>query len=313
MCVLFVVIRFGHPQPFSGGESFLQLPAMRCHGVFTPYTNRVGYEMFNLVWRAAAAEILSGPPRPHRHETMNQKLARLSQRYLAALRKHLRPGAGSSLRPALGLGRRAVALGLDTLELARIHEQALVMLKLSNAKNAFTRLAGIFFTEANTLIEETHRAARRNQVRMSNLKKTLGRRTQELATSKGQLKRGVLKGKVMEQAFAKTGQHHDKCLQESLELQARLRQLTHRVLAAQEQARKNISRELQDEIAQTLLGINVRLLSLKRSDHCNTYGLQNEIASAQRLVVKSAKSVRRFARELTHHRAADHDMFVPEN
>ena len=44
--------------------------------------------------------------------------------------------------------------------------------------------------------------------------------------------------------------------------------------------------ELQDEIAQTLLGINVRLLSLKRESSVNTGRLKNEIASTQRLVAK---------------------------
>jgi signal transduction histidine kinase len=69
------------------------------------------------------------------------------------------------------------------------------------------------------------------------------------------------------------------------------------VLAAQEEERKKISRGLQNEIAQTLLGINVRLFSLKQEARCNTKRLKNEIASTQRLVVKSAKSVRRVARE----------------
>ena len=80
-------------------------------------------------------------------------------------------------------------------------------------------------------------------------------------------------------------------------MQEGLRQLTHQVLAAQEDERKKISLELQDEIAQTLLGINVRLLSLKQEARSNTKGLKNEIASTQRLVVKSAQSVRRVARE----------------
>jgi signal transduction histidine kinase len=101
----------------------------------------------------------------------------------------------------------------------------------------------------------------------------------------------------MEDALKKSGTHHKKCLEESLHLQKRLRQLTHRVISTQEDERKNISRELQDEIAQTLLGINVRLLSLKQEARSNIKGLKNEIASAQRLVVKSAKSVRRVARE----------------
>jgi signal transduction histidine kinase len=76
-----------------------------------------------------------------------------------------------------------------------------------------------------------------------------------------------------------------------------LRQLTHQVLAAQEDERHKISHELQDEIAQTLLGINVRLLSLKQEARSNTRGLKNEIASTQRLVAKSAQSVRQAARK----------------
>jgi signal transduction histidine kinase len=228
---------------------------------------------------------------------MKQNLIGLSQRYVTALRKQMKQGPQASLQPALRLGREAVALGLETLNLARIHEQALVTLELSKIKNGFTKLAGIFFTEANLPIEETHRAARQNNIHLSRLKETLDQRTEELAVSNRQLQRGIVRRKVMEDAFEKTGKHHSKCLEESLQLQKRLRLLTHRVLVAQEDDRKSISRELQDEIAQTLLGINVRLLSLKREARLNTKGLKNEIASTQRLVVKSAKSVRRVARE----------------
>ena len=73
-------------------------------------------------------------------------------------------------------------------------------------------------------------------------------------------------------------------------LQKHLRQLAHRVPLAQEEERKKISHELQDEIAQTLLGINVRLVSLKQEARSNTRGLKNEIASTQRLVLHSARS-----------------------
>ena len=54
---------------------------------------------------------------------MKQKLNRLSQRYVTALRQHLKQEPGTSFEPALALGRRAVVLGLETLELARIHEK----------------------------------------------------------------------------------------------------------------------------------------------------------------------------------------------
>ena len=56
----------------------------------------------------------------------------------------------------------------------------------------------------------------------------------------------------------------------------------------------------QDEIAQNLLGINVRLLTSKQKGEKNTKGLKHEIASTWRLVARSAKSVRRVAREFGH-------------
>jgi two-component system sensor histidine kinase DegS len=229
---------------------------------------------------------------------MKKKINSLSQRYLTALEKHLKQGPQSGLQPALRMGREAVALGLETLDLARIHEQALAALELSNVKNGFTKLAGIFFTEANTLIEETHLAARQTKVRLGKLMTKLGERTEELADSNRQLQQGVARRKVMEDDFARRGQRHQKSLDESLELQKRLRLLTHQVIAAQESERKKISRELQDEIAQTLLGINVRLLSLKQEARDNSKGLKKEIITTQRLVASSARSVRQVGRKI---------------
>ena len=237
---------------------------------------------------------------------MKRKLIRLSQQYVAALRSHLkaRPGAGLRPAPALGLGRRAAALGLETLELARIHERAVATLELSKSRDGFLKRAEIFFAEALTPILETHRAARQSKLQLSRLNEALGRRTAELAVTHRQLKRGIVRRKSVEAALKLSGIHYAKLLKDSLQLQAGLRQLTHQVLAAQEDERKKISRELQDEIAQTLLGINVRLLSLKQEARTNTKGLKNEIASTQRLVLKSAKSVRRVANELGLHRQA---------
>jgi signal transduction histidine kinase len=229
---------------------------------------------------------------------MKFKPTGFSQRYVAALEKQIKRGPGASLEPAVELGREAVALKLDTLELAWIHEQAIATLGLSEVNNAFTKLAGIFFTEANMLIEETHRTAREARNHLDRVMVSLGKRTEELAASNRQLQKGVAKRKFMEDDFAERGRHHEKCLEESLELQKRLRLLTHKVLAAQENERKQISRELQNEIAQTLLGINVRLLSLKQEARRNTTGLKKEITSTQKLVTNSARSVRRVGREI---------------
>jgi signal transduction histidine kinase len=228
---------------------------------------------------------------------MKQKSTGLSRRYLTALQKHLKAGPRASLQPALGLGRRAVALGLETLELARIHERAIVTLEAASGKDGIVKRAEIFFTEALIPIVETHRAARQNKMQLNRLNETLGRRTAELAVTHRQLQRGIVRRKSVEAALKISGEHYAKLLKDSLQLQEGLRQLTHQVLAGQEDERRKISRELQNEIAQTLLGINVRLLTLKQEARNNTKGLKNEIASTQRLVLKSAKSVRRVARQ----------------
>jgi two-component system, NarL family, sensor histidine kinase DegS len=83
---------------------------------------------------------------------------------------------------------------------------------------------------------------------------------------------------------------------ESLRLQQRLRQLSHQILQVQEEERKRISRELHDEIVQTLVGITVQLSGLKvpggsRKD-------LEKLERTQRLVEDSVNLVRRFAREL---------------
>jgi signal transduction histidine kinase len=235
---------------------------------------------------------------------MKQKTTGLSRRYETALRKYLKAGSRANLQPALGLGRRAVVLGLETLELARIHERVVVALEAANGKDGIAGRAQIFFTEAIIPIVETHRAAQQSKIQLNRLDEKLGRRTVELAATNRLLQRGIVRRKSVEAALKISGIHYAKLLKDSLQLQEGLRQVTHQVLAAQEDERKKISCELQDEIAQTLLGINVRLLTLKQEARTNTKGLKNEIASTRRLVLNSAKSVRRVAREFDMPRQA---------
>jgi signal transduction histidine kinase len=199
------------------------------------------------------------------------------------------------------LGRLAVAVGLETLDLARIHAEALATMEASSSRDGIIERAEIFFTEAITPIEETHRAALKANVRLSQLKQRLGRRTMDLAASNRSLKQGIAQRKSVEESLKKTGAHSKKLLKESLALQKHLQHLTHQILSAQEDKRNEISHELQDEIAQTLLGINVRLLTLKKESAVNANGLQKEIASTQRLVDMSVKSLDRFAREFGKH------------
>jgi len=227
---------------------------------------------------------------------MKKKLDRLSREYATALRKHLKQGPRASLAPARELGRRAAAIGLETLDVAKVHEAALAALEASSSNDGIIKRAELFFTETITPIEETHRAEIRATAHLDQLHTTLGRRTADLAFSHRSLKQGIVQRKLAEQALKESGGHYARLLKESRLLQKRLRHLTHQLLRTQETKRKKISRELHDEIAQTLLGINVRLLTLKQEATINTKGFKKEIASTQRLVGKSAKTISRFAR-----------------
>jgi signal transduction histidine kinase len=229
---------------------------------------------------------------------MKRKLNEFSRCYLSALRKHLKHGPGARLQPALKLGREAVALGVQTLELARIHERALATLKPSADQHGLIKKAELFFNEAITAIVETHRVSRQGKRDVNRLTKELGRCTAEIASTKRQLERGSVRRKSAEAALETNGGHYSALLKVSLQLQKGLRQLAHKSLSAVEKERKRISHQLQDEIGQTLLAINVRLLTLKTAAMGNTAKLRKEIVSTQRLVEESVHSVNRYAREL---------------
>ena len=157
---------------------------------------------------------------------------------------------------------------------------------------------------------ETAGAVRQAKTHLRRPPKTLEQPTEEPANPNHQPQTAVIRRKAVAEASANHGKPPGKCLKASLQLQKQLRQLTHRVLVAQEDERGKLSHELRDEIAQTLLGINVRLLLLKQAARSKAKGLKNEIASTQRLVVRSASLVRRLARELEHHRPTPSELTV---
>src|ERR1019366_840897 len=86
---------------------------------------------------------------------------KFSSRYKAALRRHLKNAQRSSLESARGLGGQALAAGLQTLDLAKLHEQTLITEVLpalsANKRAALIKQAGVFFALAITPIEKTHR------------------------------------------------------------------------------------------------------------------------------------------------------------
>ncbi len=124
------------------------------------------------------------------------------------------------------------------------------------------------------------------------------RRMEVLAAANQKLKREIIHRKAVEADLKKSEQHSSRLLSHSLQLQKQLRHLSHQVLQAQEEERKRVSRELHDEILQTLMGVNVHLVALKNTAVVNPGSLKRNIARTQRLVEKSVDIVHQFAREL---------------
>lgn len=123
------------------------------------------------------------------------------------------------------------------------------------------------------------------------LEVVVGKRTAELSATNRRLEASVASVKKSHEQFR-------TLFLESQGMQKKLRQLAHQILTAQEEERKLISRELHDEVVQTLVGINVELAALGRESTGGKRALPGQIARAQRLVEKSVQEVHRFARDL---------------
>jgi signal transduction histidine kinase len=221
----------------------------------------------------------------------------LSRNYVAALSTHLKKGSRSGLKAAKALGQKAASLGLTTLDLAGVHEQSLYVAASpadqsdSDSDNQRDRQAQEFFSIANLQIERAHDTPAKTRRQWNEINAALRERTAELAFSKRDVKKTIVQRKAAEETLRASNDHYAKLCKESRSMQVNLRRLAHRVLAAQERERGQISRELRDEIAQVLLGINLRLLTLERQGTSDARKLLKEIANTQRLVDKSIKQM----------------------
>jgi PAS domain S-box-containing protein len=106
-----------------------------------------------------------------------------------------------------------------------------------------------------------------------------------------------LNTELEERVAARTAEVHE-LLDQSRHMQQQLRRLSHQVFQAQEEERKRISRELHDQIAQTLICINFDLLGLTRKPPASSRDLRQRVARTHRLVEASVNTLHRFTREL---------------
>jgi len=222
-----------------------------------------------------------------------------SKRYHAALRRHLNGRLRGRLPPrsAGSLGQAAVSSGLDTLDLARVHNRALAALEaarpIANGRNNDGTLtqAAQFFLGVLAPIERLHQTAQKAASHAQRLDGVLRERTTALAGTRRRMRREIAKRKTCERLLVRKARHYRTLLAQS-------RRLARQILSAQEEERKEISRELHDEVAQILAGINVQLAALKEAAAINGRSLRRRIAQTQRLVEQSVEIVHRYAREL---------------
>lgn len=228
---------------------------------------------------------------------MKPQWIRLSRRYAAALGKHVEHNSEAGLQQARRIGCQAVAGGLGVLDFARMHDLAVATL-IGVERDGRKERTEAFFAEAFAQVELTSRNAREAAGQLRQLQKVLRQRTLQLAASQRLLRQGAGRRAAIAHDMKAKTEHYAKLLEESRDMQHSVQSLTRQVLSAQEDDRATVSRKLHNNIAQELLGIQVRLAALKTEAARNNTGVQRKIASTERLVNKSTRTLRRFAGRL---------------
>lgn len=233
---------------------------------------------------------------------MKKVHARLSARYVSALRAHLgekHPGNGDR---AQGLGRAALARGLVMRDLITMHHRAVTLLSswymLADRGDSSVKRSEFFLAQAIIPLETAQRDLLEANRHLRERNETLRLHTAALAKGNQLLQHEVTRRKAGELVIKKGQEKYRTLFMESHVMGKKLRQLTHQIISAQEDERKEISRELHDEVVQTLVGINVELAALGKGTSVGLQTLKEKIARTQRLVEHSVNAVHRFAREL---------------
>ena len=180
-------------------------------------------------------------------------------------------------------------------DLAIMHTKVLATLEPAHdfvtSRTRARRRATGFFSRALVPLE-----AAQQQTREEN--KVLRQQGAELREGNRRLRCEIARRKAGELVSRKVAEEYRALLAESQIMQRKLRQLTRQIISVQEEERKQISRELHDEVVQTLVGINVELSALATGASSGLRALKAKIANTRALVENSVREVHRFAREL---------------
>jgi signal transduction histidine kinase len=181
--------------------------------------------------------------------------------------------------------------------LIRVHNMLEVRLLNFKTKKLFNQLVAddALRQEEISVRKQIEEVLRRTQAKLSvhaeQLEGLVAERTSELAAANKQLKASV-------SCLRKANEEHQVLFFESNIMRGKLSQLTRQVIMAQEELRKEISRELHDGVVQALIAINVELSALGNEATVGARIMKKKLAGTQQLVEKSVVEVHRFAREL---------------
>ena len=140
------------------------------------------------------------------------------------------------------MGRMAVKLEMETLEVARLHDQAVASLLPQEAdtgeREALTAKAAMFFSEAINPIEQTHPAVREVQADIQEKHLTLAQRTTDLENLNWRLKVQTRERKAFAALHQQKDQASRQLMIDSKLLEKKLQSMARDILSANEVERK---------------------------------------------------------------------------
>jgi hypothetical protein len=223
--------------------------------------------------------------------------------YLAALRFHVETDSPAILQAAQILGGTAMKHGSETLMMAKMHAQALAVLLSTESslveQKELTRKASAFFAEAIMPIEETHQAAPDDSADFEQLNTSLRQRTEDLAETNRKLRIRIDERESLETPMKVSESSTHRLLKDSQRLEQNLKEMTRKIFSATENKREPMGPCLNNEIAQALSGINIRMVALQIEIDADLLSHNHEFEMIQQLIEDSAEMIERSAYEFS--------------